>query len=96
MKIKAIADKIIATDMEVGTSTTAGGIIVKDDIGKAGASNPPRWFTVASMGPESKFHGEFEVGDRILVDHGRWTEHIKVEGEKFWAIDPKGISAVQV
>lgn len=93
--IKAIGEHIIAIDMERGERVTSGGIIVQDTIGKVNDDKAPRWFTVTSVGKRSGFYGELKKHDKILVDYGRWTVNIEVDGVKHWGIDPDGISAIE-
>ena len=62
--------------MNFGEQVTAGGIIITSDDGKDRGVKP-RWGKVYSKGPENK--DEYNVGDWILVEHGRWTRGFKVE-----------------
>lgn len=75
-KPRAIANRIIATDMYFGEQKTDSGLIIKDDNGTTRGIYP-RWCRVYSIGPE--VDAEFEVGDWILVDHGRWTRAYVVD-----------------
>ena len=58
-----------------------GGIIIpNDDMKNSGIR--PRWAKVYAVGPEQK---DVQVGQYILISHGRWTRGIKIqdqEGEK--------------
>ena len=68
-KIRPIRDHVIVEDMEFGEQRTAGGIIIIDDDGKQHGIKP-RWARVYAVGPEQE---NVNVGDWVLVEHGRWT-----------------------
>ena len=65
--------------MHFGDTTTNGGIIVLSDDGKDRGIKP-RWGKVYSKGPDNK--DEYNVGDWILVEHGRWTRGFDVENDQ--------------
>jgi hypothetical protein len=67
---------VLVTDMHFGEQKTAGGLIIKDDNGSTRGIYP-RWARVFSKGPDNT--DDFEVGDWILVMHGRWTRSINIE-----------------
>jgi len=67
--IKPIKDKVLISDMDFGEMKTAGGLIIQSDDGKAHGVKP-RWGKVYAVGPEQK---DVEVGQWVLVEHGRWT-----------------------
>ena len=54
---------------------TAGGIVLLNDDTKSSGIRP-RWAKVYAVGPEQT---EVEVGQYILISHGRWTRGITVE-----------------
>ena len=62
--------------MHFGEQTTAGGIILGDDDGKTRGIYP-RWGRVYSKGSDNK--DGFQVGEWILIMHGRWTRGMKVD-----------------
>lgn len=74
-KLTPIADNVIVTDMNFGERVLSSGIIVASDDGK-GHGIRPRWGQVFAVGPEQK---DIEVGDWILVTHGRWTRGVKIK-----------------
>jgi len=81
--------------LQTGSRTTAGGIILRDDNGKQEGIRP-RWAKVWKIASDIK---DVEVGQWILVEHGRWTMTITVKDDsgndfKFQKIDPKGIMLV--
>jgi co-chaperonin GroES (HSP10) len=54
---------------------SAGGIIIpNDDMKNSGIR--PRWGRVYAIGPEQK---DVQVGQYILISHGRWTRGITIE-----------------
>ena len=73
---RAIGEEVLVVDMHFGEQTTASGLILKSDDGNTRGIYP-RWGRVYSKGPNNK--DEFEVGDWILVSHGRWTRSLKIE-----------------
>tara|TARA_B110000503_G_C6917578_1_gene317297 strand:- start:124 stop:534 length:411 start_codon:yes stop_codon:yes gene_type:complete len=73
--VRAKGEDVLVSDMHFGEQTTSGGIIIGNDDGKTRGVYP-RWAKVFSKGPNNK--DEFEVGNWILVMHGRWTRGIKI------------------
>ena len=93
-QIKPLMDHIIVSDMAFDQRITNGGIILlNDDMKNAGIR--PRWARVYATGPTQK---DVEVGQFVLVSHGRWTRGIKIEdedGEKtIRRVDPNDILLV--
>lgn len=81
IKIKAIHDDVIISDMDFGEIKTESGIIIRSDDGKSHGVKP-RWGKVYKVGPEQT---DIKEGQWILVEHGRWTRKVKIddgEGEK--------------
>ena len=77
--LRPIHDRVFVTEMEFGEQKTAGGIIIPGDDGIARGIHP-RWGQVIAKGHENK--DDYEVGDWILVEHGRWTRGITIENTK--------------
>jgi co-chaperonin GroES (HSP10) len=75
-KIKPIKDKVIIYNMHFGEQTSSGGIFLLNDDGKE-TGIKPRWGQIFAKGPENK--DEYEVGDWVLVEHGRWTRGINFQ-----------------
>ena len=73
---RAFGKNVLVTDMHFGEQITDSGIILSNDDGKTRGIYP-RWAKVYDKGPDNK--DEFQVGDWILVMHGRWTRGIKVK-----------------
>jgi hypothetical protein len=78
IKIRALHDDVIVSDMDFGEIKTSSGIVIRSDDGQAHGVKP-RWGRVYKVGPEQKFIKE---GQWILIEHGRWTRKIKInDGE---------------
>ena len=74
--VRPIRNRVIVTDMEFGEQVTRGGIIVSSDDGKDRGIKP-RWGRVVAKGNEN--NDPYEIGNWILVEHGRWTRGYEVE-----------------
>ena len=74
-KLRAIKKDVLVYNMDLGEQTTAGGIVIASDDGKAHGVKP-RWCQIYAVGPEQT---EFQVGQWIYVEHGRWTRKIKID-----------------
>lgn len=94
VKIRAIHDHVIVSDMHFGETKTASGILLRSDDAKAHGVHP-RWAKVYCVGPKQT---DVEVGQWILVEHGRWTRASKIhdgESEKtIHRVDVSGILAI--
>jgi co-chaperonin GroES (HSP10) len=93
-QIQAIHDHIIVSDMAFDERITHGGIIVLNDNG-TGNGIRPRWGRVYAVGHEQN---DIQVGQWVLVAHGRWTRGLDIEDESgrrtIRKIDPKDIMLV--
>ena len=76
-KLIPIRDNILITDMEFGEETSKGGIIIQSLDGKSEGIKH-RWGRVWAIGPEQK---DVQVGEWILLEHGRWTRGVTVVEE---------------
>ena len=74
--LRPIHDHVLVTDLYFGEQKTKGGIIIRDDNGTARGVYP-RWAKVFAKGPANK--EEYEVGDYILIEHGRWTRKLDLD-----------------
>lgn len=74
--IKPLHDKVIVHNMNFGEQRSSGGIVVLGDDGKDRGIYP-RWGQVFAKGAENT--DKFEVGDWILIEHGRWTRGAELE-----------------
>jgi hypothetical protein len=77
-KVRAIHADVLVCDMHFGEMKTAGGLIIQSDDGKAHGVKP-RWAKVYTKGPEN--NDPYDVGDWVLIEHGRWTRKVKIENE---------------
>lgn len=73
---RAVGNRVLVTDMHFGEQTTKGGIILTDDNATTRGIYP-RWGRVFSKGPLNK--DPYEVGDWILIEHGRWTRAMNID-----------------
>jgi co-chaperonin GroES (HSP10) len=92
--MKPLHDTIIVSDMKFDERISNGGIVlVNDDMKNSGIR--PRWGKIYALGPEVK---GLEVGQYIMVSHGRWSRGIKIEDENgevtIRKVDPKDILLV--
>ena len=76
-KLIPIRDHVIVEEMEFGEQISKGGIIIQSDDGKT-MGVKPRWGKVYAVGEKNK---DVKVGDWVLIEHGRWTRGMNVEGE---------------
>jgi co-chaperonin GroES (HSP10) len=93
-KIRPIKDTILVSDMLFEERISNGGIvIINDDMKSSGIR--PRWGKVYAIGPDVK---GLEVGQYIMISHGRWTRGITIEDENgevtIRKVDPKDILMV--
>ena len=94
-KLKALNDTVIVSDMVFDERLSKGGLVLlQDDMKNSGIR--PRWAKVYSIGPNVK---DVDVGQYIMVSHGRWTRGIKIEDENgnqitIRKVDPKDILLV--
>lgn len=92
-KIRAIHEDIIVEGMNFGMRTTSSGLVLASDDGKDGGIRP-RWAKVHAVGPKQN---DVNVGEWVLIEHGRWTRSWKMfDGEstvELWKADPEKILA---
>ena len=97
MELKPLSGKIFA-QVQFRERKSAGGIYILNDEGKDHGIRP-RWAKVWKLGEDHEH--DIEVGDWILIEHGRWTQKFLWKNPDtgiehyFHAIDPNGIMAVQ-
>ena len=75
-KPRAVGKRVLVTDMHFGEQTTKSGLIISNDDGKTRGIYP-RWGKVYDKGPKNK--DPYNVGEWVLVEHGRWTRSVKVD-----------------
>ena len=76
-KLIPIRNNILITDMDFGEQVSKGGIALLSDDGKSEGIRH-RWGRVWAIGPEQT---DVEVGQWILLEHGRWTRGVIVVEE---------------
>lgn len=92
IQIRPLSKDILVCDMDMGEQVTQGGIIIKSDDGKAHGVKP-RWARVYKKGTDCDL--EVEVGQWILIEHGRWTRKIKIDdGESIKEVQKIEVSSV--
>ena len=93
-ELRAIQDYVLVTDMNFKEKISHGGIIIPNADGKLEGIHP-RWGRVYAVGNKQK---DVQVGQYILVKHGRWTRGIDVEDETgkktLRRVDPKDIMLI--
>ena len=68
-EIRALKDHVLVADMNFeGRKLSSGILLLGDDLRSAGIR--PRWAQVYAVGPEQT---DIQVGQWVLVAHGRWT-----------------------
>ena len=77
-QIRPLMDHIIVSEMAFDQRITNGGIILLNDDMKSSGIRP-RWAKVYAIGPEQK---DVQIGQYILISHGRWTRGIKIEDDE--------------
>jgi co-chaperonin GroES (HSP10) len=76
-KLTPLGSKVLISHMNFGMEKTAGGIVLPSDDAKSSGIHP-RWGKVFATGPEQR---EVNVGQWILLEHGRWSRGHKYESE---------------
>lgn len=92
MKVRALRNKVLVTDLARGEHVI-GSIIIPDD-NRRMMGVRDRWALVYSVGENID---EIQKNDWVLIRHGRWTRVVSVRddsGDKIplWSIDwPDGV-----
>jgi len=73
--ITPLKKRVLVSNMHFGETKTAGGIILTDDDGTESGIHP-RWAKVYAVG---KDQDDVEVGQWLLIAHGRWSRALKVK-----------------
>lgn len=75
-QLQVLRDHVLVSDMNFKNERTlSSGIILGSDNGKNSGIRP-RWGRVYAIGPNQR---DVQVGDYVLVAHGRWTRGIDIE-----------------
>jgi len=76
-EIRALKDHVLVADMNFeGRKLSSGILLLGDDLRSAGIR--PRWAQVYAVGPEQT---DIQVGQWVLVAHGRWTRGVDIEDQ---------------
>lgn len=76
-QIRPLGNSVIVADMTFDERITRGGIVLLNDNGTTRGIRP-RWGQVYAVGPDQH---DVQVGQWVLVAHGRWTRGLDVEDE---------------
>ena len=74
--LRPISNRVIVSNMYFGEQKTASGLILTSDDGDSRGIYP-RWGQVHAKGPQN--NDNYEIGDWVLVEHGRWTRGIDID-----------------
>jgi len=90
-ELRALKDHVLVAGMNFDGRKLSSGIqLLGDDLRTAGIR--PRWARVYAIGPDQL---DIQVGQWVLVAHGRWTRGIDIEdadGEQtLRRIDPEDV-----
>jgi len=84
---RPLHDNVFVTDIEQGPTLSKGGLLLPDD-NMTDRGIRDRWARIWAIGPEVI---DLNVGEWVLVKHGRWTIGIDMnfKGERMtiWKID---------
>ena len=73
-ELKALRGKLLVHNIEQGEKRTKNGIIILDDDGKERGIRE-RWAQVYAKGSDVD---DIEVGQWVLIKHGRWSRGIDI------------------
>jgi len=73
--LKPIGNRVLVDNMYFGEQKTKAGLIITNDDGNVRGIYP-RWGQVYAKGPNNI--DAYDVGDWILIEHGRWTRGVEV------------------
>jgi len=88
--IRAINNRVLVSHMHFGEQTTKSGLIIKTDDGTTRGIYP-RWGKVYDKGPRNI--DDYNVGDWILVEHGRWTRGVELDDITIRMVEAESILA---
>lgn len=89
-KFTPLRDGVLVRSMKFSESITKGGIIVLDDNATTRGIHP-RWAEVIAVGREQD---DIQVGQWVLVAHGRWSRGFTLNGDESRTVDPKDILGI--
>jgi co-chaperonin GroES (HSP10) len=73
--LRPLNDTVLVADMTFDQRQLSSGIVLLNDDGKSHGIRP-RWGRVYAIGPDQR---DVQVGQWVLIAHGRWTRGIEVE-----------------
>tara|TARA_A200000113_G_scaffold110409_1_gene99106 strand:+ start:608 stop:1039 length:432 start_codon:yes stop_codon:yes gene_type:complete len=91
--LRPIKDRVLGYNMNFGERKTKGGIIITSDDGQERGIRS-RWCQVYAKGPDNK--DDYEVGDWIYVDHGRWSRGVILDEPDLGKIEVRLIDTKDV
>lgn len=92
MQVRPLPQDILIHSMDMGEQTTATGIVISSDDGKARGVRP-RWAEVYKVGNRCEL--DVKVGQWVLIEHGRWTRKIKIDdGESVKEVQKVEVSSI--
>jgi co-chaperonin GroES (HSP10) len=95
INVRPLSKDLFVINMDMGEQTTAAGVVIASDDGKAHGVKP-RWAEVYKVGTDCEIN--VKEGQWVLIEHGRWTRKIKIDdgnGEKeFQKVEVKSVMAV--
>lgn len=74
-QIKPLKDNVFVKNMNFDAQVTKEGLYIPSSDGKEDGI-VPRWGQVWAIGPQQI---EVNVGDWVMIEHGRWTRSVEVE-----------------
>lgn len=90
LNVLPLPGRVFVTDLKRGERMVNGIILLNDDGKDHGIR--PRWARVWKVG---KGVAGVEVGQWVLIEHGRWSRKHNVDDVVFWAVDwPTGVLAI--
>jgi co-chaperonin GroES (HSP10) len=87
---KPLRDGILVRSMKFDDTVTKGGIIILDDNATTRGIHP-RWAEVIAVGNEQE---DVQVGQWVLVAHGRRSRGFTLNGEKSRTVDPTDVLGI--
>ena len=92
--LRPLNNTVLVADMTFDQRQLSSGIVLLNDDGKSHGIRP-RWGRVYAVGPDQR---DVQIGQWVLIAHGRWTRGIEVEDNSgnitLRKIDPKDILLV--
>ena len=82
-----LRDGVLVRQMKFGEIKTPAGVIIIDD-DAIGRGIHPRWAEVIAIGHKQE---DVNVGQWVLVAHGRWSRGFNLNGDEVRTVDPKDI-----